>query len=121
MSFSNIWDKLPSETTMRNFILTDYFIEIRKKIKEALKDKKLMIISDESTIKQDKYHNIMAADIENPSNIFLLKVNYLTKNMDGDVVHDDILSCMREYDFKIDNLTLLITDAASYMKRGADI
>ena len=80
-----------------------------------------MIISDESTIKQDKYHNIMAAHIEKPSNIFLLKVNYLTKNIDGDVVHDDILSCIREYDFKIDNFTLLITDAASYMKRGADM
>ena len=79
------------------------------------------MIIDESQNLNKKCVNIQIGLLSEPSKVFLVKCN-IKKRADSDTILEMIYSLLQEYDLDISFMSLLISDAASYMmKTGTEL
>ena len=114
--FSLLGYSLPSETTIRRYLEEKYFMKLKDKIKDELRDKKVILMVDETSLRQKNYLNIMASSLDHPNKNYLIKTILLDSHANNEIVYEQIISCLIDYNIKNENFLLLISDAAKYMK-----
>ena len=89
-----------------------------EKVIELLKyfeNKNVFIVIDESECKRSKYFNVMGGLISNPKKIYFLNCIYISSCLNSTHVQVCVFDVMEKYNICLNNLKLIISDAASYM------
>ncbi|KAG0438444.1 hypothetical protein DMUE_3084 [Dictyocoela muelleri] len=112
--------KLASESTCRSYLLNNLAANTLVKLKEYFKNEKIFICLDESEINGIKYFNILAGLIRKPKLNYVLDVYALPANvhMDSILVNTIIRKNFDKYEIKIEDMRLVLSDAARYMIRA---
>ena len=111
--FRDIGHRLPSETTCRRTALQLSEDEL-KQIRNAVHDKQIFLIVDESTVSGTKYLNIFVGSLETPHVCYLYDCQLLkcapNSNTIAQAVHDAVRNLGINRSF-----CLLLSDATKYM------
>ena len=78
----------------------------------------IFLVIDESEIRKTKHFNVLAATIDNPNMIFLIDCVQLTHNINSTIVINLILKSIEQYNIHLNQIIMIISDAASYMKKA---
>ena len=118
--FESMNYKLPSETNARRQVEL-LACKMKKDIMYTIKDKRIFLIFDETEISSRKYCNTICGCINNPNCTWLISSKPIGNSLNSTMVIDIIDNILEEYNIKMDNFTLLISDAASYMVKADKI
>lgn len=118
--FKFLGRKLVPESTARLYLLNNFAKKLNSKLKEYLQNEKIFIIMDESEINGTKYFNLLAGRINAPNVNFVLDVYVLPENtsMDSNLVISILNRNITAYGLNINDLVLIVTDAARYMTKA---
>jgi len=108
---------LVSETTARKHVSKISHLEMLKYVIYFHK-KLLFLVVDESEIRRNKYFNILAGTIDNPREILLIDCIQLDQSINSTIVSNLILTTLEKYGICRRQVTMIISDAASYMKKA---
>jgi len=120
--FAKLGHQAPSESACRrrvDSVAEDDFL----KVKEVLKNQEIFIVIDGSNINGINYVNILAGDTSQPSKSFLVAVNALPLgvSIDHATIVRQVDDCLQNLEIKRDNFLLMLSDAASYMKKAGEV
>lgn len=115
---------VPSESTIRKAYVDKHYHSTLERIRAVVGDKKIWLSVDESidcTGRQIANAIIGTMEIDKESNIFLLNCEQLDKTTSVTIAQfiESSLCLLWPDGIKFDNILLLVTDAASYMKKTA--
>lgn len=120
MFFKHVNVNIPSESTVRAYVLNNYAKNAFVEMKTYFEGEKMFIYADESEIRGVRYFNLLAGKISTPHINYVIDVFALAENvqLDADLVISIINSNFKKYNIEKQNLKLVVTDAASYMIRA---
>ena len=90
------------------------------KIKEIIKNKHIFVIIDESSIKGNKYINVLIGTLLNPQKTYLVETHVTTESVNNILITQVINDTMHSMNIHKNNLILIISDAARYMTKATD-
>ncbi|KAF7685343.1 hypothetical protein CDIK_3908 [Cucumispora dikerogammari] len=105
---------LPSEFTLKNYMNESYYKSIVTKLQSILKNEKLFVIIDESFIHQKKIVVILGSNIENQKKLIVLIV---VEKCNCLAISNAFFDLISKINLKIENILLIIYDAAAYIKK----
>ena len=108
---------LVSETTARKHVSKISNLQMLKCI-DYFSGKSIYLVADESEIRRNKYFNILAGTIDNPSDLYLIDCIELQRSINSTIVSNLILTTLEKYNIHRNQVVMIISDAASYMKKG---
>ncbi|KAF7685615.1 hypothetical protein CDIK_3636 [Cucumispora dikerogammari] len=114
--FNDLCVQLPSESTVRRSVkkVVDNHLHY---IKNNLKNHEVFLIIDETQIFNKKFVNVLVEKISNHFEIHLIKCTELAKNLNYESVSQIIVDLTIEFDIKREKMLVMISDAASYIKK----
>lgn len=112
---------LPARTTLRTHLLENMAPNVKTAIKNDLRDRKFFLIIDESSFNEYKYLNILGGRLDESHKIYALNVYSLQRTPSGQTIVEKISETITEYNLAFTNFFLLISDAATYMKKAAEL
>ena len=112
--FRDIGHRLPSETTCRRTILQLSEDEL-KQIRNAVNDKQVFFIVDESTLSVTQYLNILVGSLETPHVSYLYDCQPLKCAPNSNIIAQAVDDAVRNLGINRSFFCLLLSDAAKYM------
>ena len=112
--FCDIGQKLPSETTCRRTALQLSEDEL-KRIRNAVHDKQIFFIVDESTLSGTQYLNIAVGSLETPHVSYLYDCQPLKCAPNSNIIAQAVDDAVRNLGINRSFFCLLLSDAAKYM------
>ena len=112
--FCYIDHRLPSETTCRRSALQLSEDEI-KRIRNAVHDKQIFFIVDESTLSGTQYLNILVGSLETPHVSYLYDCQPLKCVPNSNIIAQVVDNAVRNFEMNRSFLYLLVSDATKYM------
>ena len=111
--FRDIGHRLPSETTCRQTALQLSEDEL-KRIQNAVHDKQIFLIVDESTLSGTQYLNILVGSLETPHVSYLYDCQPLKCAPNSNIIAQAVDDAVRNLEINR-SFCLLLSDAAKYM------
>ena len=112
--FHDIGHKLPSETTCRRTALQLSEDEL-KRIRNAVHDKQILLLVDESTLSGMQYWNILMGSLETPHVSYMYECQPLKCAPNSNINAQAVDDAVRNLGINISFFCLLLCDAAKYM------
>ena len=112
--FRDIGHRLPSETTCRRTALQLSEDEL-KRIRNAVHDKQIFLISDESTLSGTQYLNIPMGSLETPHVSYLYDCQLLKCAPNSNIIAQALDDAVRNLGINRSFFCVLLSDAAKYM------
>lgn len=112
--FQSMNHPLPSESTCRNNV-EKIHNKIINQVKNIIKNKKIFIIFDETTIGKNSYSHTLIGTVNNASQTYLVECEPLHQSLNAAKVCQMIDSTIKFFEIKRENFCLLLSDAARYM------
>ena len=112
--FRKIDHRLPSETTFRQTALQLSEDEL-KRIRNAVHDKQIFLIVDESTLFGMQYLNILVVSLKTPYVSYLYEFQPLKRAPKGNIIAQAVDDAVRNLGINRSFFCLLLSDAAKYM------
>jgi len=112
--------KLPSESNARNYV-HQVATQINKKIQNKLENKLVFILFDEAEILGNKYCNVMCGCLEHPREIWLINSVAIKSSANSTLVVNIIDDSLEKFNINHDSFVMLISDAATYMKKAGEV
>ena len=112
--FCDIGHRLPSETTCRRTTLQLSEDEL-KRIQNAVCDKQISLLVDESTLSGTQYLNILMGSLETPHVSYLYDCQPLKCAPNSDIIAQAVFDAVRNLGINRSFFCLLLSDAAKYM------
>ena len=113
-SFRDIGHRLPSETTCRRTALQSSEDEL-KRIRNAVHDKQVFLIVDESTLSGTQYLNILVGSLETPHVSYLYDCQPLKYAPNSNMIAQAVDDAVRNLGISRSFFCLLLSDAAKCM------
>ena len=112
--FRDIRHRLPSETTCRQTVLQLSEDEL-KRIRNAIHDKQIFLIVNESTLSGTQYLNILVGSLETPLVSYLYDCQTLKCAPNSNITTQAVDDAVRNLGINRSFFYLLLSDAAKYM------
>ena len=112
--FRDIGHRLLSETTCRRTALQLSEDEL-KRIRNAVHDKQIFLIVDESTLSRTRYLNILAGSVETPHVSYLYDCQPLKCALTSNIIAQAVDDAVRNLGINRSFFCLLLSGAAKYM------
>ena len=112
--FRDIGHRLPSETTCRGTALQLSKDEL-KQIRNAVHDKQIFLIVDESTLSGTQYLNILVGSLETPHVSYLYDCQPLKCARNSNIIAQAVNDAVSNLGINKNFFCLLLSDAAKYM------
>ena len=112
--FRDIGHRLPSETTCRRTAL-QLSEDVLKRIQNAVHDKQIFLIVDESTFSGMQYLNILVGSLETPHVSYLYDCQPLKCAPNSNIIAQAVDNAVRNLGINRSFFCLLLSDAAKYM------
>ena len=112
--FRNIGHRLPSETICRRTALQLSEDEL-KRIRNAVRDKQIFFIVDESTLSGTQFLNILVGSLETPHVSYLYDCQPLKCLPNCNIIAQVVDNAIRNFEMNRSFLYLLVSDATKYM------
>ena len=112
--FHNIGHRLPSKTTCGRTTLQLSEDEL-KRIRNAIHDKQIVLIVDESTLSVTQYLNILVGSLETPHVSYLYDCQPLKCAPNSNIIAQAVDDAFRNLEINRSFYCLLLSDAAKYM------
>ena len=112
--FRDIGLRLPSETTCGRTALQLSEDEL-KRIRNAVHDKQMFLIVDESTLSGTQHLNILAGSVETPHVSYLYDCQPLKCAPNSNIIAQAVVDAVRNLGINRSFFCLLLSDAAKYM------
>ena len=112
--FSDIGHSLPAESTCRKAVLKLGSDELQR-IRNAVDDKLIFLVVDESNVSGTQYLNILVGALETPHVSFLYNCQPLSCSPNADSIVQAIDDAVRSLGTNRNSFCLLLSDAARYM------
>ena len=112
--FRDIGHRLPSETSCRRTAL-QFSEDESKRIRNAVHDKQIFLIVDESTLSGTQYLNILVGSLETPYVSYLYDCQPLKCAPNSNIIAQAVDDAVRNLGINRSFFCLLLSDAAKYM------
>ena len=112
--FRDIGHRLPSETTCKRTALQLSEYEL-KRIQNAVHDKQIFLIVDESTLSVTQYLNILVGSVETPHVSYLYDCQPLKCASKNSIIAQAVDNAVRNFGMNRSFFCLILSDAAKYM------
>ena len=112
--FRDIGHRLPSETTCRRTALQLSEDEL-KQLRNAVHDKQIFLIVDESTLSGKQYLNILVGSLETPHVSYLYDCQPLKCAPNSNIIAQAVDDAVRILGINRSFFCMLLSDAAKYM------
>ena len=110
--FRDIGHRLPSETTCRQTALQLSENEL-KRIRNAVHDKQVFVIVDESTLSGTQYLNILVGSLRTQHVSYLYDCQPLKCAPNSDIIAQVVVDVVRNFGINSSFFCLLLSDAAN--------
>ena len=107
---------LPSETAARACV-AKLASQNEEQIQELLRDKKKILIMDETEVAKQKYISVLVGSLDAPNQTFLVNCHPLDsgRNVNRCIILHTVDDILRQLEIKRENFSLFLTDAARYL------
>ena len=112
--FRDVGHRLPSETTCRRTAL-QLSEDESKRIRNAVYDKQIFLIVDESTLSGTQYLNILVGSLETPRVSYLYDCQPLKCAPNSNIIVQAVDDAVRNLGINRSFFCLLLSDAAKYL------
>ena len=118
--FRDIGRSLPSESACRNTVRKLGTDELQR-IRNAVEDKMIFLVVDESTLSGTQYLNILVGSLETPHTSYLYDCQPLSCAPNSDSITQAVDDAVRSLATNRNSFCLLLSDAARYMVAAGTI